>query len=65
MEDEMKLNLDFEGATHGLERFNRKLIFMKEDFVMCVAMSYYKRKAQKFSITSAKRSQLFFSCIFS
>ena len=40
-------------------------LFMKEDFVMCVAMSYYKRKAQKFSITHHKRSQLFFSCIFS
>jgi hypothetical protein len=38
---------------------------MKEDFVMAVAMSYYKRKAEKYSITHAKRSQLFFSCIFS
>lgn len=38
---------------------------MKEDFVMAVAMAYYKRKAEKFSITNAKRGQLFFSCIFS
>ena len=40
-------------------------MFMKEDFVMAVAMSFYKRKAQRFSITASKRSQLFFSCIFS
>ena len=46
----------FEEAEHHLHVFNRKLLFMKEDFVMCVAMSYYKRKAQKFSITHAKRS---------
>jgi hypothetical protein len=29
---------------------------MKEDFVMAVAMSYYRRKAEKYSITSAKRA---------
>jgi hypothetical protein len=40
-------------------------MFMKEDFVMVVAMSYYRRNARKFSITAAKRSQLFFSCVFS
>ena len=56
---------EFKKASKNLKKFNRKLLFMKEDFVMSVAMSYYKRKAEKFSITNAKRGQLFFSCIFS
>lgn len=55
----------FAEASEKLEEFNRKLMFMKEDFVMVVAMSYYKRNAKKYAITAAKRSQLFFSCFFS
>ena len=56
---------DSKHAGDHLTKFNQKLLFMKEDFVMAVAMSYYKRKAVKFSITHSKRGQLFFSCIFS
>jgi hypothetical protein len=40
-------------------------MFMKEDLVMVVAMAYYRRNVKKFAITAAKRSQLFFSCVFS
>ena len=32
---------------------------------MVVAMSYYKGNVKKFAITAAKRSHLFFSCVFS
>jgi hypothetical protein len=55
----------FEHACHELRKSNQYLLFMKEDFPTAVAMSFYKRKAERYSITSGKRSQLFFSCIFS
>jgi len=45
-----------EEASEKLEEFNRKLMFMKEDFVMVVAMAHYKRNAKKFAITASKRS---------
>lgn len=54
-----------EYAEKQLKKFNQKLFFMKEDFVMVVCMAYYRRNAKRFAITAAKRSQLFFSCIFS
>jgi hypothetical protein len=55
-EEHVKEDLKSSYASEKLEEFNRKLMFMKEDFVMVVAMSYYKRNAKKFAITAAKRS---------